>query len=134
MRTVKDIFDERFRPWGIELPAENLAVRRRGKICSRGWAIWYLFGQDEKGEYLDYYASHRMTDDVHVRVYSDGSTESLPAIQGMRIASDDPEEDARLEAEYRAKNKRIVAMLEAKGFGVTGDEPMGVQVNRFLRQ
>ena len=91
MEIAKGLFDKRFRSWGIELPAKDLRARRRGKICRNGRAIWYLFGHDENGEYLDYYASHRMTDDSHIRVYSDGATVDLPAIQGMRIVSDDPE-------------------------------------------
>ncbi len=41
----------------------------------------------------------------------------------MRLASEDPEEDARLEAEYYAENQRVARMLEAKGFGTEGDEP-----------
>ena len=106
--------------------------RRRGKIVEAGWAIWYLFGLDEKGEYLDYYASHRMTSDEHVRIYADGEVEALPTIADFRMASQDPEEDARLEAEYYAENQRVARMLEAKGFGIEGDEPGGVQMNRFL--
>ena len=95
-------------------------------------AIWYLFGSDENGEYLDYYASHRMTEDSYVRIYVDGHEEYLPEIVGMRLASEDPEEDARLEAEYYAENQRVARMLEAKGFEAEGDEPGGVQMNRFL--
>ncbi len=115
------------------LPAENVASRRRGKIVARGWAIWYLFGVDERGEYLDYYASHRMTEDQHVRIYADGECVSLPAIQGLRIASKDPEEDARLAAEHDAKNRETAEMLKAKGFWLEGDEPGGVAMNWYLR-
>lgn len=73
-----------------------------------------------------------MTEDRHVRIYADGRVEYLPTIAGMRLASEDAEEDARLQAEYRAENERIARMLEAKGFGIEGDEPGGVQINRFL--
>ena len=58
--------------------------------------------------------------------------EGLPAISSMRLASEDPEEDARLEAEHRQETQRVVRMLEEKGFGMEGDEPGGVQINRFL--
>lgn len=132
MNEVEARFNDAFATWNIRLPPENVATRRRGKIVEAGWAIWYLFGSDEKGEYLDYYASHRMTEDRHVRIYADGHVEYLPTIAGMRLASEDPEEDARLLAEYRAQNQRVARMLEDKGFGIEGDEPGGVQVNRFL--
>lgn len=132
MDEIEARFNDTFRNWGIRLPPEGVADRQRGKIVQAGWAIWYLFGSDKSGEYLDYYASHRMTEDSHVRIYADGRVEYLPTVAGMRLASQDPEEDARLKAEYLAENQRIAAMLETKGFGIEGDEPGGVQINRFL--
>jgi len=132
MKEIERVFNETFSNWDIKLPPEAVAERRRGKIVKAGWSIWYLFGSDENGEYLDYYSSHRMTDDSHVRIYSDGRCEYLPTIGSFRIVSQDPEEDARLEAEYYRKNQEVARMLESKGFGIEGDEPGGVQINRLL--
>jgi hypothetical protein len=125
-------FAKAFKAWKISLPKDDVDSRRRGRIMKSGWAIWYLFDSDRKGEYLDYYASHRMTNDRHVRIYSNGDIEELPAIGEFRLNSQDPKEDARLEAEYYAENQRVAEMLAAKGFGLQGDEPGGVQINRFL--
>ena len=58
-----------------------------------------------------------MTNDHHVRIYASGKRESLPTFQEFRVVSQDPEEDARLEAEYRAQNQRVARLLEANGFG-----------------
>ncbi|MGH9428326.1 MAG: hypothetical protein ACRD2L_18735, partial [Terriglobia bacterium] len=127
MDEIEARFNATFAHWNIRLPPENVAQRSRGKIVRAGWAIWYLFGSDEKGEYVDYYASHLMTGDDHVRVYATGAYKALPAIQEFRVASEDPDEDARLEAEYFAQNQRVAEMLEVKGFGLRGDEPGGVQ-------
>lgn len=132
MKNIESQFNDAFGHWRIRLPPDAVEQRKRGKIVRAGWAIWYLFGSDEKGEYLDYYASHRMTDDRHVRLYADGRCEDLPAIAGLRPCSGDPEEDARLEAEYCAENQRVARLLEEKGFDLRGDEPGGVQINRFL--
>jgi hypothetical protein len=132
MTNIESKFSEAFAYWGIRLPAEDLSQRKRGKIVQSGWAIWYLFGSKEEGEYLDYYASHRMTDDRHIRIYEDGRCEDLPAIGSVRLRSDHPEEDARLEADYFAENRRIGKLLEEKGFGLGGDEPGGIQINRHL--
>lgn len=132
LSTIETAFAKDFSHWGITLPPENVRERRRGKIVAAGWAIWYLFGHDERGEYLDYYASHRMTNDRHVRIYESGQVESLPAINSMRLASSDPEEDARLEAEHREEQCKVARILEEKGFGMEGDEPGGVQINRYL--
>jgi hypothetical protein len=132
MKEIERRFNETFSHWKIELPADAVEHRQRGKIISAGWVIWFLFGADERGEFLDYYASHRMAGDSHVRIHADGYSESLPSIGEFRLCSQDPEEDARLEAEYLAKNQEIAAMLEEKGFGIEGDEPGGVLINRFL--
>ena len=132
MNNIQRAFAGDFSHWDITLPPENMRERRRGKIGSAGWAIWYLFGRDEAGEYLDYYASHRMTNDRHVRIYESGQVESLPAINSMRLASSDPEEDAKLEAEHREEQLKVSRILEEKGFGMEGDEPGGVQINRYL--
>lgn len=132
LKEIESHFNETFSHWDISLPVDVVTSRKRGKIVKAGWAIWYLFGSDERGEYLDYYASHRMTTDRHVRIYADGNEEDLPTIQSMRMVSRDPEEDARLEAEYFARNQRVARMLEAIGFGMEGDEPGLTQVNRHL--
>ncbi len=128
---IKLIFAESFLPWEIILPNDAVAQRERGKICQSGWAIWFLFDSDEKGEYLDYYSAHRMTNDGHVRIYEDGQTEYLKAIPDFRISSKDPVEDARLEKEFIEESRQINKMLEAKGFGMTGNEPGGVQIRRY---
>jgi hypothetical protein len=133
MDKIASIFNTDFARWGIQLPAEGIAQRRRGKIVAHGWAIWYLFGRDADGEYLDYYAAHRMTNDRHRRIHADGRCSGLPTLGGMRLCSPDPEEDARLKAEFTAANREIGAMLRAKGFGIEGDEPGGVTINRALR-
>jgi hypothetical protein len=131
--TIKAQFDAEFREWKIRLPARDLKARRPGRIFKVGWAIAYVFGRDEQGEYLDYYASHRMTEDDHIRLRDGICREALPVIFGWRIVSPDPEEDARWEAEHIAKNREVARMLEAKGLGMSGDEPGGVLMNRFLR-
>ena len=132
MSAIEDRFSQTFSTWGIRLSPEDVAARRRGKIVKAGWCIWYLFASDETGDYLDYYASHRMTDDEHVRIRYDGQVESLPTICSMRMMSDDPQEDKKLEAAHLAENRRIARLLEEKGFGLSGNEPGGVQINRFL--
>jgi hypothetical protein len=130
---VASQFRNHFRQWKIRLPAKDLKARSPGRIHKEGWAIWYLFGRDERGEYVDYYASHRMTEDSHVRLRCGILPEGLPTIVGMRRVSPDPDEDARWDAAHTARNREIARMLDEKGFGVCGDEPGGVLINRFLR-
>lgn len=116
MNCIGKTFAKRFEHWDIHIPEEDLAERRRGFIHDKGWLIQYCFGEDEAGEYMDYYAAHRMTDDEHVRIRADGSIESLPALLGMRLCSEDPEENRRLEEEHRKYNQEVARMLVEKGF------------------
>jgi hypothetical protein len=111
---IKLVFAEEFAMSDIYLAEDDVVNRRRGKIDKGGWEISYLFGSDEKGEYLDYYASHRMTNDRHVRIYADGRREDLPALVDFRRASRDPREDERLKEEFYAENSRVLAMLKEK--------------------
>jgi hypothetical protein len=132
VKTIEERFNAQFAQYGIYLPHEDIAGRQRGKIVKGGWAIWYLFGIDKMGEYLDYYASHRMTSDRHLRLYANGKEKELPIIILIRLCSDDPAEDAKLEARFRARNRRVNRLLKKKGFGIAGDEPGGVLLNRLL--
>ena len=132
MSRIEERFRDHFAPWSISIPPGHVQQRRRGKIVEGGWAIWYLFGEDERGEYLDYYASHRMTNDRQIRLREDGTEEHLPIVSTLHPASQDPEEEARLAAEHLEENRRVAKLLEEKGFGIEGDEPGGVQMDRYL--
>lgn len=132
MTNIEAVFNEAFAAWDIRLPEAAIAGKLRGKIVKAGWAIWYLFGSNEHGEYLDYYAAHRMTNDSHVRIFANGRCESLETLACMRVCSEDPEQEEQSKTEFAASNRRIAAMLEDKGFGLDGNEPGGVQINRYL--
>lgn len=129
---IVTMFNRRYAHWSIQLPPEDIALRRRGRILQAGWTIWYLFGADEQGEYLDVYASHRMTCDRHDRLRDTGAVESLPALESFYLVADDPAETQRQADAFYAENQRIAAMLEAKGFTLDGDEPGAVSINRHL--
>ncbi len=113
---IKLLFAEEFAMSGICLPEEDVEGRQRGKIIKDGWEILYLFGSDELGEYLDYYASHRMTNDRHVRIYSDGQRKDLSSLRDFRQVSQDPQENIRLKEEFYAENRQVLTMLKEKGF------------------
>jgi hypothetical protein len=116
MNQIAQAFRADFANWGLEIPPEALASREPGFIQAAGWLIQFTFGRDSRGEYLDYYASHRMTDDSHVRLYETGRRQRLASIAGMYVTSSDPGEARRLEAAYLRRNKRVARKLAAKGF------------------
>ncbi len=71
---------------------------------------------DIEGDYLDYYATHRMTNDRHERIHSDGTCRALPCMGQFCMLSDDPEESERLQNEFDERNQQVSDMLNAKGF------------------
>lgn len=116
MEKIASMFAEQFAHWDITLPPKSLAARSAGHIKKAGWLIQFCFGRDKKGEYLDFYCAHRMTDDDHIRLYEDGTLVELPALSNWRITSDDPVEDKRLQDEFDATNQKTTEALVAKGF------------------
>ena len=132
MASIETRFNSHFKYCEIELPADTVANRRRGEIVQRGWTIWYLVGSDKEGEYLDYYASHRMAGDRHVRLHTNGAETWLPAYEEMRITSDDPQEDEQLENEFWEFNGRVTQELEAKGFTSESNTHPSTALNHAL--
>ena len=116
MNHIAKAFRADFKNWGLEIPPEALASREPGFIQAAGWLIQFTFGRDSRGEYLDYYASHRMTDDSHVRLYETGRRQRLASLAGMYVTNSNPEEAKRLEEAYLRRNRRIASKLAAKGF------------------
>lgn len=130
--SIESQFNNRFAAGHIRLPPEAIAQPQRGRIQQAGWSIWYLFGVDDLGEYLDLYARQRSTFDSHVRLREDQDPETLPAIDGIALTSDDPEEAQQLAAEHFTNNQRVSAMLAEKGFDLQGHEPGMTMTLRFL--
>ena len=116
---IESCFNSIFSHWKISLLRDDSYNRQCGKLVKSGWVICYLFGKDDAGEYLDYYALHRMTDDSHVRIYANGHRESLPSLVSWHLCSENPDEDAQLEAEFYAENNRTDIMLKRKGFNLS---------------
>jgi hypothetical protein len=116
MEQIANAFRRDFANWSLELPAAALQTRQAGFIQAQGWLIQYAFGKNRLGEYLDYYAVHRMTDDSHVRLYANGRRQHLAALVSMFWTSEDPEEAKRHEASLCRRNRRIARALVRKGF------------------
>ena len=93
-----------------------MRLGKGGRIVERGWTIWYVWGSDEGGDYLDYYASHRMTNDRHVRLHADGRRESLETVQDSYVLPKDPAKAEQASEEFRARNRSVRRMLDEKGF------------------
>ena len=132
MDRIESAFNRSFAHWNICLPLEAIASRQAGRIVESGWTIWYSFGSEEGVEYLDYYASHRMTNDRHVRLYADGRMEGLEAVIDMRVVPEDPEEAAQAQADFFARNREVRRMLDEKGFTLDGVVHPSVAIRHYF--
>ena len=113
MNNIDAVFAKTFDSWDICLPPDATTLKLPGKINRKGWMIRYVFSED----YMDYYAEHRMTNPRHVRVHSDGRSESLKAPQDMYVVPGDADESVRQRAKenFHAYNREVYAELKAKG-------------------
>lgn len=118
MNKIDEVFADEFKHWGIRLPAEALQDRQPGEIRSCGWMIQYQFGTNERGAFLDFYASHRMTDDTHSRIYESGEREGLPAFTYMIIYPHNATKNQKEQAErkYGQHTAEVSKELRRKGF------------------
>ena len=121
MDMIASVLAKTFKNWNIELPPDAMTTRQAGTIKQAGWIIRYVFGPD----YLDYYASHRMTNDRHVRIHSDGRTEGLEAPQDMYVVPGNADEATRskAKADFQECNRAVHQKLKEKGIATQGLVP-----------
>ena len=133
---LERVFAERFRHWGIELPAEAVAARRDGHQFDQGWHIVYVWGAAADQEYVEILAQHRMTDDERYRIYASGRVETLPAPASWWSHGPDatPEEvEAAREASFE-RNRRLYAELRERGLlPPAGQNLPAHEINEHLR-
>jgi len=118
LNRIPAVFANYFERWQISLPDGAVEKRLSDKIQSSGWTIHYQFGVNDRGEFLDFYASHRMTNDRHMRIYASGETEGLPALWDMLIypVNATAAQKKQIEHEHNEHNKRVMDELKRKGF------------------
>jgi hypothetical protein len=110
VNAVKQKFDEIYRKWDLTLSLEDIEQGRSGSIHKNGWTINYRFGKENNTAYIEYFASHRMTNDTLNRIYADGRSECIDYCQEFYRA-----EDENAEKEYFEHNKNFYARVKGLG-------------------
>jgi ribonuclease HII len=81
-----------------------------------------VFGNDAEGPYLEFYATHRMTNDRRVRIHSSGEAKDLePLVTMYAYDPKIPGDRERAARENRRRNTRITKELEAHGLYPEGN-------------
>jgi len=128
-------FDEIFEPWGLQLPQSSVIARHAGFLRQTGGSGWvrYVFGRDEEGEYLEFYALHRIAGDRHARIHESEAVTDLDVLQTMHVVDPDrPEITARKEREMRERNSALLQQLEGAGLFSGGPVPNSFLINAYL--
>jgi hypothetical protein len=104
--------------FNIKIPENSIDKRKSGCFEKDGWLIQFCFGKRDGKEYMDLYGSHRMTNDRHLRIYEDGSSEDLPAFPDLGYPYDpnDPGDKKKKEEAFKKDINEIKELLNEKGF------------------
>ena len=117
--SIEARFADYFANWNISLPEGAVDSQKPGVLREAGWTIRFIFGTDARGPYLEFYATHRMTNDRRLRLYASGQSQGLDAIQDLyRWKPEVPGDQERAKKRYREHNARVA---EALGLYPTGD-------------
>lgn len=125
---IRERFAEYFATWDIKLPRGAVASGKRGLVRKAGWTIRYIVGEGNRGVYLEFYASHRMTNDRRRRIYASGHVEDKDAI--WEIYGWDPKvpgSDQEAKRRYFEHNRRVSEELRELGLYPEGN------INAYLR-
>lgn len=101
----------------VELPKDIQPQSLDNYSQQSGWSYSYILIADAQGlPQLDFTAEHRMTNTRHVSIAHDGTLTHLNSYQeGYSYDDNIPGDEARSQKECYEYNRKISAMLIAKG-------------------
>jgi hypothetical protein len=126
---ISEKFNAYFARFDIRIKPEDVTIGSHRMIGRQGWRIAYRVDPDDAGRpTLEFYATHRMTSDSRVRIWSDGHTEDLETIHEAYVYDAKlPGAEQAAEAAYLAHNRSVAEKLRDRGLYPDGD------INAFLR-
>jgi len=88
---ITESFNDYFAAFDIRIAPDDVVDGNHRTIRdASGWAITYRVDRTTAGSVcLEFYATHRQTNDRHVLISADGSGENLDAIKEMLIVDSD---------------------------------------------
>lgn len=121
-------------PLVAELTQERFLEVENGHLLAKGWHVGWVWGTDGALVFLDVLTEHRHPGSYGARFRSDGTTGSFPVPSTGRLASADPDEDARLEREFVEEQRAIVDDLRSRGLlPPSGQNQLSLEINERLR-
>jgi hypothetical protein len=126
---IAETFNRHFADFDIRIEADDVVFGRRGEIRAQGWRITFRIDTDDAGApSLEFYATHRMTSDRHMRIWGDGHEDELDAIyESYGYDSKVPGAEEAAREEYLRHNRMVTEQLVEAGLYPDGD------INAYLR-
>ncbi|WP_054741674.1 hypothetical protein [Cellulosilyticum ruminicola] len=117
MQEIKNLFERIFAPWQITIEDKELFVGNRRTIADcNNWRIKWVVGNNDKGNYLEYYAINSTRGHLHGRIYENGKEEKLEVLKEYIVYSPTiPGDREKSAQEFEIYNKRLIKYLEEKG-------------------
>lgn len=110
-------------PGGFIVSAADLAAQEQGHRIHDGLRLGWAWGADERGRpFLDFLSEARLTGMAADRYFPDGGAEPLPTPTSTRSTVSNAVEDARLEANFVARNEEAYEFLRNRGLLPPVDE------------
>jgi hypothetical protein len=108
-------------------PAKGFVRQRSGSGLVR-----YVFGEDEKGGFLEFYSFHRIWGDLHARIYEDGTVEGLDVLDTTLPTTGNRDEDRRRAEAQNGRNQRLLRELDDAGLLADGPVPVSFTINAAI--
>ena len=118
----------------LVIEAVDVLSDQAGHSFHHGMHIGWVWGEDERGCFLDFLSEHRMSGMYAARVFADGTREPIETPVELRMLAEDPVEDAELSRQFVERNRAAYAALRKRGLlPPLGDNICSQDVNEDLR-
>lgn len=98
-----------------DLVAPRLSVEHNGHKFHGGWHVGWAWGQEKGNCYVDLLTEHRHPGMCAERTFADGHSKPIEVPSGFRRVGDTPEEDAKFQRAFIARNNAAYDDLRARG-------------------
>ena len=127
------LLEEMHSGWDLDLrPPPDGPVSGAARQAGGSGLIRYVFSEDERGPYLEFYSFHRIWGDLHKRIYESGEVEHLAVLETVTAITGDPMEDAQRREQQHQRNRLLMGELEAAGLLAGGLVPGSFVMNAAI--
>ena len=119
--------------WELDIrPPPDGPVSGAARQAGGSGLVRYTFSTDEQGPYLEFYSFHRISGDLHARIYESGEVRHLAELETTLAVTGDPEKDEQQREQQEQRNRVLIEELEAAGLLSGGPVPGSFVANAAI--